>query len=172
MAPISVFDIHLLLDSICRDLTTLDVRRCTLVCRDWNASFGPYLWQTIVIRRRSTYNRFNSSTLIARLAQHSKTIHSLDSDFPEVWPVFLTVPLDNLTVLKSPSLPTRISQSYISVRYEPQLMALIAACPKLEVLHVGFLNNTDGGKNNNSCQRSAASSTCASSTSTSRTLTP
>ncbi|KAF9323880.1 hypothetical protein BG006_001041 [Podila minutissima] len=28
------------------------------------------------------------------------------------------------------------------------LMALIAACQKLEVLHVGFLNNTDGGKNN------------------------
>ncbi|KAG0352587.1 hypothetical protein BG005_008000 [Podila minutissima] len=143
MAPISVFDIHLLLDSICRDLTTLDVRRCTLVCRDWNASFGPYLWQTIVIRRRSTYNRFNSSTLIARLAQHSKTIHSLDSDFPEVWPVFLTVPLDNLTVLKSPSLPTRISQSYISVRrrQEQQLLPAIRGLQHLRELHIHIENS-------------------------------
>ncbi|KAF9390891.1 hypothetical protein CPB97_008131 [Podila verticillata] len=148
MPTISVFDIHLLLDTICRDLTTQDVRRCLLVCRDWHASFEPYLWRTIVIRRRSSYKQFNSSSLIqARLAQRSKTIHSLESVFPEVWPVFLTVPLDNLTVLKSPSLPQRQAHSLVNERYGPQLMHLIAVCPKLEVLHVGFLNSTNGENN-------------------------
>ncbi|KAF9198117.1 hypothetical protein BGZ59_004863, partial [Podila verticillata] len=130
MPTISVFDIHLLLDTICRHLTTQDVRRCLFVCREWHASFEPYLWRTIVIRRRSSYKQFNSSSLIqARLVQRSKTIHSLESVFPEPLTPATASPLSRQRTIRNPA------------------HAFDRSLPEARDPHVGFLNSTNGDNN-------------------------
>ncbi|KAG0343115.1 hypothetical protein BG005_002548 [Podila minutissima] len=43
---VSIFDIHLIVDTICVDLSLYDVQSCRSVNKQWSATFKPHLWST------------------------------------------------------------------------------------------------------------------------------
>lgn len=143
MPSLIVFDIHFLQDAICHDLSTRDIRRCTLVCRSWHTNFEPYLWRFITVRKRLTFNKIKSDFVQSKLAQNASSIQSIDSIFADIWPLFQNVPINNLTVLKSPSLSTRLSNLNNNQKYAPQIIDLIIASPYLQVLETSFLGHSD-----------------------------
>ena len=49
---ISIFDISLLMDSICCELHTCDIVNCRRVCKAWNAAFAAYEWRHVHLNRR------------------------------------------------------------------------------------------------------------------------
>ncbi|KAF9373439.1 hypothetical protein CPB97_000540 [Podila verticillata] len=143
MASTTVFDIHHLQDAICHGLSTRDIRRCMLVCRCWHTNFEPYLWRYITVRKRLTFNKIKSDLIQSKLARNASNILSIDSIFADIWPIFQNVPINNLTVLKSPSLSTRIANLTNNQKYAPQTIDLIIASPNLQVLETSFLGHSD-----------------------------
>ncbi|KAG0342968.1 hypothetical protein BG000_010861 [Podila horticola] len=144
MRSAAVFDIHFLQDAICHDLTTRDIRRCMLVCRSWRTNFEPYLWRYINVRKRLTFNKIMSPRVQKKLAENARRIQSVDSIFAEIWPLFQNIPLNNLTVLKSPSLATRHSNLTNNQKYASNIIDLIIASPNLQILETGFLGRSEG----------------------------
>ncbi|KAG0352259.1 hypothetical protein BG005_008282 [Podila minutissima] len=143
MRTTTVFDIRFLQDAICHDLTTRDIRRCMLVCRSWSTNFEPYLWRSITVRRRFTFNKIMAPKMKKMLAENARSIRSIDSTFAEIWLLFQDIPLSNLTVLKSPSLATRHSNLTNNQKYAPHIIDLIIASPNLQVLETSFLGHSE-----------------------------
>ncbi|KAG0080980.1 hypothetical protein BGZ93_003927 [Podila epicladia] len=51
---ISVFDIHLIIDTICVDLSLYDIQSCRRVNKQWSVTFKPYLWSATKLYWTST----------------------------------------------------------------------------------------------------------------------
>ncbi|KAG0033026.1 hypothetical protein BGZ81_009583 [Podila clonocystis] len=143
MRTTTVFDIHFLQDAICHDLTTRDIRRCMLVCRSWRTNFEQYLWRSITVRKRLTFNKIMSPRVKKKLAENARSIQSINSIFAEIWPLFLNIPLNNLTVLRSPSLANRHSNLTNNQKYAPYIIDLIIASPNLQILETSFLGHPE-----------------------------
>ncbi|KAF9956045.1 hypothetical protein BGZ72_003071 [Mortierella alpina] len=52
---ISIFDISLLVDSICYALRTCDIVNCRKVCKAWNAAFASHEWRSVWLYKRFAY---------------------------------------------------------------------------------------------------------------------
>ncbi|KAG0098805.1 hypothetical protein BGZ93_010275 [Podila epicladia] len=143
MRTTTVFDIPFLQDAICHDLTIRDIRRCMLVCHSWCTNFEPYLWRSITVRRRFTLNKIMAPKMKKMLAENARSIRSIDSTFAEIWLLFHNIPLNNLTVLKSPSLTTRLSNLANNQKYAPYIIDLINASPNLQILETSFLGHSE-----------------------------
>ncbi|KAF9910694.1 hypothetical protein EC991_005679 [Linnemannia zychae] len=103
----TVFDIHLLQEQICSHLTSRDIRRCTLTSRDFFHNFSPYLYRSISIHRKSTYNKFHRPESLAALAKHRNQVTHVDCVFAQIWKTLLDVQCYNLVTLSSGRLPKR-----------------------------------------------------------------
>ncbi|KAF9899546.1 hypothetical protein EC991_008630 [Linnemannia zychae] len=103
----TVFDIHLLQEQICSHLTSRDIRRCTLVSWDFFHNFSPYLYKSISIHRKSTYNKFHRPESLAALAKHRNQVTHVDCVFAQIWKTLLDVQCYNLVTLSSGRLPKR-----------------------------------------------------------------
>ncbi|CAO3565938.1 unnamed protein product [Mortierella alpina] len=51
---ITIFDISLLVDSICSSLDRHDIVRCRRVCKAWNAAFAVNSWRTVWLLKKGT----------------------------------------------------------------------------------------------------------------------
>ncbi|KAF9383903.1 hypothetical protein CPC16_008701 [Podila verticillata] len=47
--PVSIFDITLIVDSICHDLSLHDIQACRQVNKQWSILFKPHLWSTTIL---------------------------------------------------------------------------------------------------------------------------
>ncbi|KAI9236355.1 MAG: hypothetical protein BYD32DRAFT_418930 [Podila humilis] len=112
-----------------------------LVCRSWHANFSPYLWQTITVRRRRTFNKIKSTSVQTKLAQNICSVLSIDSTFADIWPLFSNIPINCLTVLWSPSLVTKASNRINNQKYFSNIIDLVIACMSLRILETSFLSN-------------------------------
>ncbi|KAF9204683.1 hypothetical protein BGZ59_000911 [Podila verticillata] len=138
METTTVLDIHLLCKSITQTLTTEDVRHCMLVCRNWHVVFGPYLLQTITIRKWSSIDTFMSLRVQELFNRYAANVRSIHSSSDNIWPTLLSVPLKNLTVLgiHSIDLGKRYRQS--DQNQTSLLLSFFRSSPKIEVLKLGF----------------------------------
>ncbi|KAG0345096.1 hypothetical protein BG004_003960 [Podila humilis] len=71
MDPRAIFDIILIVDTICQDLSLRDIQACRGVNRQCAAIFRPHLWCASKIRRFATQERFD------RILENKKWIRSL-----------------------------------------------------------------------------------------------
>ncbi|KAF9898491.1 hypothetical protein EC991_011150, partial [Linnemannia zychae] len=103
----TVFDIHLLQEQICSHFNSRDIRRCTLVSRDFFHNFSPYLYRSISIHRKSTYYKFHRPESLAALSKHRNQVTHVDCVFAQIWKTLLDVQCYNLVTLSSGRLPKR-----------------------------------------------------------------
>ncbi|KAF8978906.1 hypothetical protein BGZ46_006020 [Entomortierella lignicola] len=61
MAPVTIFDIPLIVEIISENLSSECVRNCNLVCRDWRQTFSPFTWKTINLIRKHSVKRLNTN---------------------------------------------------------------------------------------------------------------
>lgn len=141
MASTTVFDIHFLQEVVCHGLTTRDIRRCMLVCRSWRTNFAPFLWQTIIINRKFTFNKIKSAALRSRLIQNAIRVQSIDSTFADIWPFFQSIPINNLTVLRSPVVRRLNWNNATSNNYNRDIITLLNLNPNLHTLELGHFSN-------------------------------
>ncbi|KAG0037057.1 hypothetical protein BGZ82_003230 [Podila clonocystis] len=57
---ISIFDIHLIIDSICGGLDLHDIHICRQVNKQWGSLFKPYLWNAIKLTSSDTYEHIDT----------------------------------------------------------------------------------------------------------------
>jgi len=50
---VTVLDIPLLMDQICRHLSPREIRLCLHVCKAWTVAFNPYQWDHVSLLRKS-----------------------------------------------------------------------------------------------------------------------
>ncbi|KAG0345515.1 hypothetical protein BG004_003655 [Podila humilis] len=140
----TVFEIHFLQEIICRQLTTDEIQRCTLVCKAWRACFAPFLWSSVIIRTRGTANKFTSPKLLYKLSQNARYIRSLDSIYTrEIWPVFLAQPIVNLTTFKCPVIKFRRTTRWDDNYRNNGIIAILSLCRNLHTLELGFMNSSN-----------------------------
>ncbi|KAF9081194.1 hypothetical protein BGX23_001158 [Mortierella sp. AD031] len=127
----TVFDIHLLQEQICAELTLRDIRRCCLVSKDLYHNFSPYLYRTIPIHRKSTFNKFHRAESLAALARHHDKVLHVHSVFAQIWKTLLDHQCHNLVTLTSAHLPKRYSNRDQN-RFQTEFITdLIEANPRL-----------------------------------------
>ncbi|KAF9390892.1 hypothetical protein CPB97_008132 [Podila verticillata] len=100
MTSASVFDIHLLVGTISKNLTPRDIRHCTLVCHAWYTRFSPFLWRNIRIFQKLASDRFHypeAQTALVRFANNVRSVHSF---WPRAEATLAVHAINNLTVLK------------------------------------------------------------------------
>ncbi|GJJ67700.1 hypothetical protein EMPS_00046 [Entomortierella parvispora] len=66
---ITIFDIPLLMDQICRHLSPHQIRRCLRVCKAWAVAFNPYQWDHVFLIRKS-----NGGSLVEDLSEAEKQL--------------------------------------------------------------------------------------------------
>ncbi|KAK5808523.1 hypothetical protein F5H01DRAFT_352251 [Linnemannia elongata] len=133
----TVFDIHLLQEQICAYLTLRDIRRCCLVSKDFYQNFSPYLYRTIPIHRKSTFNKFHRPESLAALARyHDKVIH-VTSEFAQIWKTLLDHQCHNLVTLTSDRLPRRNSNAETNKHQTRYISDLIEVNPRLYSVQLG-----------------------------------
>ncbi|KAF9356590.1 hypothetical protein BGX26_005049 [Mortierella sp. AD094] len=139
----SVFDIYFLQSQICADLTPRDLRRCCLVSWNFYHNFAPYLYQTIYIGRKSTYNKFRRPESLAALDRYRQHVVQVTCVFAQVWKLLLDHQCYNLTVIKSLSLPKRPQNREVNKLATPDITKLIQACPNLRVVELSHFLYSD-----------------------------
>ncbi|KAG0023902.1 hypothetical protein BGZ82_010615, partial [Podila clonocystis] len=160
-APSSAFDIHFIKEAICQDLSSRDIRRCMLVCREWHANFSPYIWRDITLRRRHALKKFKSLVTQTALESQAQNVRVVSIIFAEVWPIFCTHPIHNLTVLKSPVVRRQNWTNSTSNNYNRDLITILNSNPSLHTLELGHFSNAqetledllDSIQSHNSLQR-------------------
>lgn len=142
METTTVFVTLLLCKNIAQTLTTEDVRHCILVCRNWYATFGPYLFQTITFRKRSSIDTFMSPRVQELFSRYAANMRSIPSYSDNIWSILLAAPLKNLTVLemKDFSVDSQIYDHSIDYMYYSFLKRW--ACHRLESF-VGSIKQQD-----------------------------
>ncbi|KAF9996258.1 hypothetical protein BGZ80_002151 [Entomortierella chlamydospora] len=132
----SVFDIHFIQSQICADLTPRDLRRCCLVSWNFYHNFAPYLYRTIDIGRKSTFNKFRRPESLAALHRYRDHVTQVSCVFAQVWKLLLVHECYNLTAIKGLSLPRRPQNREVNKWATPDITKLIQVCPKLRVLEL------------------------------------
>ncbi|KAF9307056.1 hypothetical protein BGZ74_000060 [Mortierella antarctica] len=59
MYTVSIFDIPLIVDSLCDRLSLQDIHACRQVNKDWASLFKPYLWSAIKLTSSDTYEHID-----------------------------------------------------------------------------------------------------------------
>ncbi|KAF9168960.1 hypothetical protein BGX21_011011 [Mortierella sp. AD011] len=140
----SVFDIHFIQSQICADLTPRDLRRCCLVSWNFYHNFAPYLYRTIDIGRKSTFNKFRRPESLTALYRYRDHVTQVSCIFAQVWKLLLAHECYNLTVIKGLSLLKRPQNRDVNKWATPDITKLIQVCPKLRVLELShFLYERD-----------------------------
>ncbi|KAF9311191.1 hypothetical protein BG003_007688 [Podila horticola] len=124
MTTTSVFDIHLLLESICRSLSPRDLRQCVLVSHTWNSTFSPFLWRIVRLHDISFCERFQEEETQAALARYSDNIQLLQVDTPDMLGAFSIHTMHHLTILKIDSLENPSSLFVDLIRQSSSLQDL------------------------------------------------
>ncbi|KAK3824728.1 MAG: hypothetical protein J3Q66DRAFT_325919 [Benniella sp.] len=68
--PVSVFDIPLLLDTICAMLDPQDIGNCAMCSKEWYSSFGPYRFQSVNI----TSSHQDKNTFLLNNSHHIRDL--------------------------------------------------------------------------------------------------
>ncbi|KAG0053720.1 hypothetical protein BGZ83_000530 [Gryganskiella cystojenkinii] len=141
----TIFDIHLLQARICSHLDSRSLRHCALVSREFYHAFNPFLWKTILIHRKATYNRFLRPEAQAALTRFATHVTHVSSNFASIWREFLTQQCRNLVFIASPCLHHRRHQhKELHQAHLPVLIELCRVSSKLETLKVGLSRDTRG----------------------------
>lgn len=127
MTTTSVFDIHLLLESIYRRLSPRDLRQCVLVSHTWNSTFSPFLWRIVRLHDISFCERFQEEETQAALARYSDNIQLLRVDTPDMLGAFSIHTMHHLTILKIDSLENPSSLFIDLIRQSSSLQDLETA---------------------------------------------
>ncbi|KAF8952254.1 hypothetical protein BGZ46_003598 [Entomortierella lignicola] len=133
---ISVFDIYLLQSQICADLTPRDLRRCCLVSKNFYHSFVPFLYQTITISRKATYNKFTRAESLQALYRNRQHVTQVTCVFAQIWEILLNRQCFNLKVIRSLSLPKRPQNQEVNKLQLPNITKLIHACTELRIVEL------------------------------------
>ncbi|KAF9299911.1 hypothetical protein BGZ74_008510 [Mortierella antarctica] len=72
-APVSIFDITLIVDSICQSLILHDIQTCRQVNKHWSSMFKPHLWSHPKLPATTTLTDDRVATLLA----HKRWIRSM-----------------------------------------------------------------------------------------------
>lgn len=65
MSPlVSIFDITLIVDSICQSLTLYDIQACMRVSRHWSSAFKPRVWRTVKLPSIASLTKEKISTIL------------------------------------------------------------------------------------------------------------
>ncbi|KAG0365617.1 hypothetical protein BGX24_004039, partial [Mortierella sp. AD032] len=140
----TVFDIHLLQEQICSHLTLRDIRRCCLVAKDFYHNFTPFLFRTIPIHRKSTYNKFHNPESLAALAKHRDHVTHVNCVFAQIWKTLLDYQCHNLVSLTSGRLPKRDSNRDQNRFQTEYITDLIEVNPRLYTIELSqFLFETE-----------------------------
>ncbi|KAG0086400.1 hypothetical protein BGZ93_000134 [Podila epicladia] len=100
MTTASVFDIHLLVETISRNLSPHDIRYCTLVCHSWYARFSPFLWRNIRIFQKLACDQFHYPEALTALVRYAHNVRSVHSFWPRAEATLAAHAINNLTVLE------------------------------------------------------------------------
>ncbi|KAK3837661.1 MAG: hypothetical protein JOS17DRAFT_731554 [Linnemannia elongata] len=133
----TVFDIYLLVELICAQLTLRDIRRCCLVSKDLYHNFSPCLYKTISIHRKSTFNKFHRPESLAALARHHDQVTHVTCEFAQIWKTLLDRHCHNLVTLTSDRLPKRHSNADTNRHQTRYISDLIEVNPRLYSVHLG-----------------------------------
>ncbi|KAG0264444.1 hypothetical protein BG011_006803 [Mortierella polycephala] len=143
---ISIFEIPHIQDHICSHLSPQHLRRCVLVCHLWAYHFNPYLWQSIQIRRRSTFKKFARPEAQQALAHKRHHIHTVSSIFAEVFHSLRDLIhhnpsspcTTNLIAIHSLYPAKKCNQGRIHQQLEEVVLQVVEASPRLQVLKFGI----------------------------------
>ncbi|KAG0028406.1 hypothetical protein BGZ81_004779 [Podila clonocystis] len=127
------FSIPHICDDIASHLSAKDIRRCTLVSREFHQLFFPYTWKSLSISRRFLYNTLRDKIRSSggqALAKNQHRIQKLSSIFGETWDLFLVKTDPTLEA----TLATSLDASSNADAPIPQY-TLIAPFASLTVLH-------------------------------------
>ncbi|KAF9378794.1 hypothetical protein CPB97_009323 [Podila verticillata] len=138
-SPTTVFDIPLIRDRIAHNLAMQDLRNCASVSWAWNTHFKAYLWRVINIRRLSDLNKLMTPKMQAELHEHAHRIQEVNSNRAEIWSLFRTCPVPNLTTLRS-HCAKNWPANQAANRYLRDLIALMDASPNLHTLELGHFD--------------------------------
>ncbi|KAG0342194.1 hypothetical protein BG000_006328 [Podila horticola] len=86
------FSLPHICDDIASNLSKKDIRRCTLVSRDFHQLFFPYTWKSLSISRRCIYNSLRDKIRSSHgqaLFKNQHRIQKLSSIYGETWDLFL-----------------------------------------------------------------------------------
>ncbi|KAG0352586.1 hypothetical protein BG005_007999 [Podila minutissima] len=100
MTTASVFDIHLLVETISRNLSPHDIRYCTLVCHTWYTRFSPFLWRNIRVLQKLACDRLHYPEAQTALVRYAHNVRSVHSFWPRAEATLAAHAISNLTVLK------------------------------------------------------------------------
>ncbi|KAG0348433.1 hypothetical protein BG005_011533 [Podila minutissima] len=155
-ALVSIFDITLIVDSICQSLSAHDIQACPRVNRQWASIFKPYAWHTVNVSSIAVLTEDNIGTLLenkrwirslAVAAQHIEKISSLgltsiqeltlyDENFGHTYkgdPVnvdAIICLIDNNKGIKSLEIELNW-YNYVSKKLSPALLLAIGRLPSL-----------------------------------------
>ncbi|KAF9150901.1 hypothetical protein BG015_007286 [Linnemannia schmuckeri] len=133
----TVFDIHFLQEQICAQLSLRDIRRCCLVSKDFYHNFSPYLYRTIPIHRKSTFNKFHRPESLAALAKYRDQVTHVTCEFAQIWKTLLDHQCHNLVTLISARLPKRNSNAEKNKHQTRYISDLIEVNPRLYSVQLG-----------------------------------
>ncbi|KAH7043061.1 hypothetical protein BKA57DRAFT_495627 [Linnemannia elongata] len=79
-ASISIFDITLIVDTICQSLSLCDIQNCRKVNKQWSSLFKPHLWSHLKLPSTATL----TDDRIATILDHKRWIRSLTIAAPHI----------------------------------------------------------------------------------------
>ncbi|KAG0280177.1 hypothetical protein BGZ96_001651 [Linnemannia gamsii] len=133
----TVFDIHLLQMQICTHLTLRDIRRCSLVSKDFYINFSPHLYRTIHIHRKATFNKFHRPESLAALSKHRNQVTHVTCEFARIWKTLLDHQCYNLVTLTSGRFLKRYSNVENNKHQTRYISDLIEVNPRLHSVDLG-----------------------------------
>lgn len=96
----SVFDIHPLVESIARNLSSEELCCCLRVSYAWNTNFSPFLWRRIRLCSEQDYGKFDRPVTLRVLARHANQVQTVETSIPRLLDLLnYTYPVPNLSSL-------------------------------------------------------------------------
>lgn len=87
-ASASIFEIHPLVESLCRNFTLHDLTCCIVVSSTWNINFSPFLWRRIRLYSESNYARFNTPLALAAAVRHCGLVQIIETNISRLLDLF------------------------------------------------------------------------------------
>ncbi|KAF9171610.1 hypothetical protein BGX21_007151 [Mortierella sp. AD011] len=153
-AAVQFANIPHLVDLVCDNLTTRDIYRSTIVCRDFYLGFSRNIFNSINIEWRATFNKLTRHDTLKALSSQTGNIHSVSTTFAETFRVLVQAALPSPCPVPYPAIdPTAFHRlrtleciysgsSYPKLlknrKYLSSILSVIESSPNLESLHLGF----------------------------------